>query len=180
MRCCVRVSRSHWTWSDRWRARELCQAFVVKSYQAAKADGLFGASDNAPACEECLFPLRVSSEYASASAQLTSRCLVECSRYSVFTSINSRTYCLSAVDCVLPWPRARGGRAREIGSTVGSCRADFADRVCVDTWDLNRQSAGDVFTTGHNVVCDGPRCCLSACLGASTSGWWMVPTIVPK
>lgn len=40
---------------------------------------------------------------------------------------------------------------------MGSCRADFADRVCVDTWDLNRQSVGDLFTTGHNVVCDGPQ-----------------------
>lgn len=145
---------------------------VVSSSQGQ----LFWARDNAPACEECLIPLTVSSEDASASARLTSRCLDECSRCSVFNPIKFSNilferieFLCSAVD------KSIGAEELEaLAPQWALCRADFADRVCVDTWDLNRQPAGDLFTTGHNVVCDGPRCCLSACqacLGASTSGW---------
>lgn len=72
---------------------------VVSSNQGL----LLWARDNAPACEECLFPLRVSSEDASASARLSSRRLDECSRYLVFAYTSSLMCCLSASQCTSLW-----------------------------------------------------------------------------
>lgn len=144
----------------------------MKSYQAAKEDS-FWAKDDAPACEECLFPLRVSSEDESASARLTSRCLDGCSRifcvdlYNRFSNILfERTELCSAVD--------KSAEAEEPGRLAPQWALAGQTLPIEFVWTRgisNRQSAGDLFTTGRNVVCDGPRRCLSACLGASTSGW---------
>lgn len=72
---------------------------VVSSNQGL----LLRAKHNAPACEECLFPLRVSSEDASASARLSSRRLDECSRCPVSAYTSSQMCCLSASQCTFPW-----------------------------------------------------------------------------
>lgn len=112
MRRCVRVSRSQLAWSDRWRGRKPCQAFVVKSYQAAKQDSS-GRGTMRLHVKECLFPLRVSSEDASASAHLKSQFLDECSRYSVFTSISPKTWCLSALEWPLQRTAAQGRESQK-------------------------------------------------------------------
>lgn len=81
---------------------------VVSSNQGL----LLWAKDNAPACEECLFPLRVSSEDASASARLSSRRLDECSQYLVSAYTSSQMCCLSTSQCAFPWTTSEAG-ARE-------------------------------------------------------------------